>query len=53
MLAALPVKAAKISSGWKPTHLTSVFALRTSVLPPDGTMLMVLIRMLNTDVCVC
>ena len=29
----------KISSGWKPTHLTSVFALQTSVSPPDGTML--------------
>ena len=38
-------------SGWKPTHLTSVFALWTSVLPPDGTTLMALIRMLNTDVC--
>ncbi len=23
-------------SGWKPTHLTSVFALRTSVSPPDA-----------------
>jgi hypothetical protein len=41
------------SSGWKPTHLTSVFALRTSVLLLDGTMLMALIRMLNTDVCGC
>jgi hypothetical protein len=27
-------------SGFKPTHLTSVFSLRTSILsPPDGTML--------------
>ncbi len=29
-----------VSSGWKPTHLTTVFSLQTSVLsPPDGTML--------------
>ncbi len=27
-------------SGWKPTHLASVFSLQTSVLlPPDGTTL--------------
>jgi hypothetical protein len=40
-------------NGQKTTNLTSVFTLRTSVLPPDGTTLMALIRMLNTDVCVC
>jgi hypothetical protein len=29
------------NSGWKPTHLTSVFSLRTSILSlPDGTTLM-------------
>jgi hypothetical protein len=29
-----------VISGWKPTHLTFVFSLRTSVLlPPDGTTL--------------
>jgi Nucleoplasmin-like domain len=39
--------------GWKPTHLTTVFALRTSVLPPDGTTMKALIWMLNTDVCRC
>jgi hypothetical protein len=40
-------------SAWKPTHLTSVFALWTSILQPDGTMLMALIQMLNMDVCSC
>ncbi len=34
-------------SGWKPTHLTSVFALRTSILLPDGTMLTALIQMFS------
>jgi hypothetical protein len=33
-------------SGWKPTNLTYVFSLRTSVLSPDGTMLTALIQML-------
>jgi hypothetical protein len=33
-----------IYSGWKPTNLTSVFSLRTSVLSPDGTTLTALIR---------
>jgi hypothetical protein len=33
-------------SGWKPTNLTSVFSLRTSVLLPDGTTLTALIQML-------
>ncbi len=40
-------------SGQKPTHLTYVFTLWTSVLPPDGTTLTALIWMLNTDVCGC
>jgi len=40
-------------SGWKPTHLASVFALWTSVLPPDGTILTALIRMLKMDVSGC
>ncbi len=36
-------------SGWKPTHLTFVFSLWTSILsPPDGTMLMAF-----TDVAGC
>ncbi len=30
-------------SGWKPTHLTSIFSLRTSVTSPDGTMLTALV----------
>jgi len=34
---------------WKPTHLTSVFSLQTSILsPPDGTTLMAF-----TDVAKC
>ncbi len=37
-------------SGWKPTHLTSVFSLQTSVLlPPDGTTLTAFTDV-NTDV---
>jgi hypothetical protein len=43
-------------NGQKTTNIYQylpVFTLRTSVLPPDGTTLMALIRMLNTDVCVC
>ncbi len=39
-------------SGWKPTHLTSVFALQTSVLPPDGTTLKAFANV-NTDVAEC
>jgi len=35
-----------LMSGWKPTNLTSVFSLRTSVLLPDGTTLTALIGML-------
>ncbi len=39
-----------IYSGWKPTHLTSVFSLRASVpLPPDGTTLTAFTNV-NTDV---
>jgi hypothetical protein len=34
--------------GWKPSHLTFIFALWTSVLLPDGTTLMALIQMLHT-----
>ncbi len=40
----------KENSGWKPTHPTSVFALQTSISPPDGTTLTALIQMLNADV---
>jgi hypothetical protein len=37
-------------SGWKPTHLTSVFSLLTSVLLlPDSTMLTAFMDV-NTDV---
>jgi len=39
-------------SGWKPTHLTSVFALRTSILLPDGTTLMAFADV-STDVAGC
>jgi hypothetical protein len=40
-------------SGWKPTYLTSVFSLWTSVLsPPDGTTLTALADV-NTDVAGC
>jgi len=45
----------KISSGWKPTHLTSVFALQTSILLPelpDGTTLTAFADV-NTDVARC
>jgi hypothetical protein len=42
----------KISSGWKPTHLTSVFALLTSISLPDGTTLMAFADV-NTDVARC
>ena len=35
------LKIVEISSGWKPTHLTSVFSQRTSVTSPHGTTLMV------------
>ena len=42
------------TSGWKPTHLTSVFSLWTYVLsPPDGTMLTAFTYVnmdVNTDV---
>jgi hypothetical protein len=44
------------SSGWKPTHPTSVFSLRTSVFTsPYGTTLIDFadLQMLNTDVCGC
>ncbi len=34
------------NSGWKPTNLTSVFPLRTSVLSPDGTTMTALIQIL-------
>jgi len=42
----------KYNSGWKPTHLTSIYPTDIC-LPPDGTMLTALIQMLNTDVCGC
>jgi hypothetical protein len=39
-----------LTSGWKPTHLTSVFSLRTSILSlPDGTTLTAF-TYVNTDV---
>ncbi len=44
------------TSGWKPTHITYVFALRTSVSPPDGTTLKAFADVntdVNTDVSVC
>jgi hypothetical protein len=40
-------------SGWKPTSLTSVFSLRTSILlPPDGTT-PTAFAVVNTDVAGC
>jgi hypothetical protein len=45
----IPKHCEKSSNGWKPTHQTFVFALWTSVSPPDGTTLTALIQMLNTD----
>jgi hypothetical protein len=38
-----------LNSGWKPTHLTSVIAQRTSVLLPGGTTLTAFVDV-NTDV---